>query len=101
LLLPQKGTLHFPGYLFLLLQPFTAPSSKWGLTAEETNGKPDTKPEQKNITPTVLRAIDPIRGLWSKVSQGGNFNKSDSTEVGRNGKPNLGLGIFLRYYQCD
>jgi hypothetical protein len=53
----------------------------------KTVAKPTTKAERNKISPATPRTIDPPRGWWSKVAQGGNFNKSEFTEVGRKGKP--------------
>jgi hypothetical protein len=65
------------------------PETPPGNQVEESQRKPAPKPEPERriITPAIPRTIDPTRGLWSKVAKGGNFNKLDFTEVGRNGKP--------------
>jgi hypothetical protein len=54
---------------------------------EKPAAKPATKTERNKVIPATPRTIDPTRGLWSKVAQGGNFNKSEFTEVGHQGKP--------------
>jgi hypothetical protein len=54
---------------------------------EKPAAKPATKTELNKVIPATPRTIDPTRGFWSKVAQGGNFNKSEFAEVGSKGKP--------------
>jgi hypothetical protein len=54
---------------------------------EKPAAKPATKTERNKVIAATPRRIDPTRGLWSKVAQGDNFNKSEFTEVGGKGKP--------------
>jgi hypothetical protein len=54
---------------------------------EEPATKPATKPERNEVILATPRMIDPKPGLWSKVAQGGNFNKSEFKEVSPTGKP--------------
>jgi hypothetical protein len=53
----------------------------------EQTDEPAAKPERKKVTPALPLTTDSTRGLWSNIAQGGNFNKSEFTEVGRRGKP--------------
>jgi hypothetical protein len=57
---------------------------------EELTQKPAaktvTKTEQNQIIPATLYTIDRASGLLSKITQGGNFNKSEFTDVGHEGK---------------
>jgi hypothetical protein len=55
--------------------------------AAKPAAKPATKTERNKVIPAAPRTLDPTRGLWSKVAQGGNINKSEFTEAGRKGKP--------------
>jgi hypothetical protein len=49
--------------------------------------KAPTKIEWNRVVPATACTIDQIRGLWSKVAQGGNINKTEFTEIGRKGNP--------------
>jgi hypothetical protein len=42
---------------------------------EKPAARAATKTERNKVIPATPRMIDPTRGLWSKVAQGGNFNK--------------------------
>jgi hypothetical protein len=52
---------------------------------EKPAAKPATKTKPNKVIPATPCTIDPTRRLWSKVAQGGNFNKSEFAEVGRRG----------------
>jgi hypothetical protein len=54
---------------------------------DKPDGKSPTKTERKKAILANPLMIDPKGGLWSRVAQGGNFNKSEVTEVGRKEKP--------------
>jgi hypothetical protein len=54
---------------------------------EKPAAKPAKKTERNKVIPATRRTINPTHGLWSMVAQGGNFNKSEFTDIGCKRKP--------------